>query len=129
MPDGGGGMDDEAWDEAASATSSASRAPSLHPSIAGTAVSVACSEDTIGAGDDTEYWDFQHRTVTAKDLGHTCRECRLPFTNIGDPLTERRGALGPHTALSQKKKIGRAVEGAHRGLPCGPSACYYNTNI
>ena len=92
MPDGSGGMDDEAWDEAASATSSASRAPSLHPSMAGTAVSMACSEDTIGAGDDTEYWDFQHRTVTAKDLGHTCRECRLPFTNIGDPLTERRGA-------------------------------------
>ena len=30
--------------------------------------------------------------VEKKDLGHTCRECRRPFTTIGEPLTERRGA-------------------------------------
>ena len=65
---------------------------SLHPSLAGSTISLACSEVTIGAGDDTNYWDFQHREVTAKDLGHTCRECRQPFRFIGDPLTERRGA-------------------------------------
>jgi hypothetical protein len=94
MPDGAAGGDDAdgGWDDAASATTTASRAPSLHPSLAGSSISQACSEVTIGAGDDTEYWDFQHRTVTAKDLGHTCRECRLPFASIGEPLTERRGA-------------------------------------
>ena len=42
-------------------------------------------------GDDTEYWDFQHREVTKKDLGHTCRECRKPFSKLGEPLTERHG--------------------------------------
>ena len=93
MPDGAeAAVDDGTQDDAASSTTTASRAPSLHPSLAGTTISMACSDVTIGAGDDTEYWDFQHRVVTAKDLGHTCRECRLPFTAIGEPLTERRGA-------------------------------------
>ena len=93
MPDGAeSAVDGGSQDDAASSTTTASRAPSLHPSLAGTAISMACSDATIGAGDDTEYWDFQHRAVTAKDLGHTCRECRLPFAAIGEPLTERRGA-------------------------------------
>jgi hypothetical protein len=92
MPDSLEGAHEGLLDDAASSTTTASRAPSLHPSLAGTAISQACSEVTIGAGDDTEYWDFQHRAVTAKDLGHTCRECRLPFITIGEPLTERRGA-------------------------------------
>lgn len=65
---------------------------SLHPSVAGTAVSMACSEVTIGAGDATGYWDYQHREVTKADLGHNCRECRKPFRTIGEPMTERRGA-------------------------------------
>lgn len=71
--------------------SSFSATPSLHPSIR-SSYSMACSEITIGAGDNTGYWDFQHRTVTAKDLGHTCRECKGKFSRVGDPLTERRGA-------------------------------------
>merc|ERR1719359_1129869 len=62
---------------------------SVHPSVA---LSVGCSEATVGAGDDTRYWDFQHRRVEKKDLGHKCRECRRPFQTIGEPLTERRGA-------------------------------------
>lgn len=66
-------------------------APSLHPSL-GSVRSMACSESTIGAGDNTAYWDFSHRLVEVKDLGHTCRECRLPFTALKEPLTERRGA-------------------------------------
>eukprot|EP01052_Picozoa_sp_SAG31_P018306 SAG31_NODE_1292_length_8967_cov_2.998985_7_plen_233_part_00 len=49
------------------ASSVASRAPSLHPSVVGSVAS-ACSESTIGAGDETEYWDFQHRVVTRADL-------------------------------------------------------------
>ena len=65
---------------------------SLHPSIAGTAISMACSEVTIGAGDDTGYWDYKHRESTRSDLGHNCRECREPFRAIGEPMTERRGA-------------------------------------
>jgi hypothetical protein len=69
-----------------------SYAPSLHPSMAGSAVSKACSENTIGAGDETGYWDFTHRSVEVNDLGHTCRECKKPFRALGEPLTERRGA-------------------------------------
>ena len=65
---------------------------SLHPSVAGTTISMACSEVTIGAGDDTGYWDYKHREVTRSDLGHNCRECRKPFRTIGEPMTERRGA-------------------------------------
>ena len=85
--------DDEPFgNDGATMASRASRAPSLHPSMAGTTISMACSEHTIGAGDDTGYWDFQHRTVEAKDLGHRCRECKRPFRHLGDPLTERRGA-------------------------------------
>jgi len=79
--------------DAVSVASRASKAPSIHPSLAGSiAVSMACSEATIGAGDDTGYWDFQHRACEKKDLQHTCRECRMPFTKIGEPITERRGA-------------------------------------
>jgi len=69
-----------------------SHAPSLHPSIAHSQVSMACSEVTIGAGDNTGYWDFAHRVSTKNDLGHNCRECKLPFTRLGEPMTERRGA-------------------------------------
>lgn len=66
------------------------KAPSVHPSVGG--VSLGLSESTIGAGDDTAYWDYQHRQVEKKDLGHKCHECKQLFKQIGDPLTERRGA-------------------------------------
>ena len=79
-------------DDAVSVFSRFSHAPSLHPSMAGSMMSEACHPETIGAGDDTQYWDFQHRAVEKHDLGHRCRECRMPFTSIGDLLTERRGA-------------------------------------
>lgn len=78
--------------DGASVASRASKAPSIHPSLAGSMVSMACSEATIGAGDDTGYWDFQHRRCEKKDLAHRCRECRMAFTTIGEPITERRGA-------------------------------------
>jgi len=55
-------------------------------------MSEACHPETIGAGDMTQYWDFQHREAQRNDLGHKCRECRMPFTMIGEPITERRGA-------------------------------------
>jgi hypothetical protein len=69
-----------------------SRAPSIHPSVSGSMVSLGCSETTIGAGDDTGYWDFQHRVCGKEDLGRQCRECKQPFTTLGEPITERRGA-------------------------------------
>jgi len=68
-----------------------SHAPSLHPSSV-SGMSEACHPETIGAGDMTQYWDFQHREAQRNDLGHKCRECRMPFTMIGEPITERRGA-------------------------------------
>eukprot|EP00392_Amoebophrya_sp_AT5.2_P010235 g10288.t1 len=80
--------------EVATRRTTFSAAPSLHPSLAhsGVAQSVACSETTIGAGDDTPYWDYQHRQALRSDLGHMCRECRKPFTRVGEPITERRGS-------------------------------------
>ena len=79
-------------DGSASVCSRVSHTPSLHPSIAGSVMSEACHPETIGAGDETHYWDFLHRAAERQDLGHKCRECRRPFTSIGEPLTERRGA-------------------------------------
>ena len=75
-----------------STMSMASHAPSLHPSLANSTFSMACSEDTIGAGDNTSYWDFQHRQCTRSDLGHQCRECKQPFSSLKEAITERRGA-------------------------------------
>lgn len=83
---------EDGGDGTASVASRASKAPSLHPSMAGSTYSLACSEVTVGAGDDTGYWDFQHRKCEPKDLAHTCRECKLPFRQLGEPITERRGA-------------------------------------
>mmetsp|Transcript_8641 Transcript_8641/g.29474 ORF Transcript_8641/g.29474 Transcript_8641/m.29474 type:complete len:125 (-) Transcript_8641:371-745(-) len=52
--------------------------------------STASSSDLEGAGG--AYWDFVRRPAAQRDLGHTCRECKRPFTAIGEPLAERRGA-------------------------------------
>ena len=88
--------DDEVVEDGVSVSgrSTYSQTPSLHPSVisSGSVYSMACSETTIGAGDNTAYWDFQHRKAVAKDLGHTCRVCKRPFNKIGQPITERRGA-------------------------------------
>lgn len=74
-------------------SSTFSHGPSVHPSVrSGYAVSIACAESTIGAGDNTKYWDYQHRSAEIRDLGHSCRECRGPFSRLGEPITERRGA-------------------------------------
>lgn len=73
-----------------SIASRASRAPSYHPSVGQS--SAGLSETTIGAGDDTAYWDFQHRKIERRDLGHRCHECKKPFQQLGAALSERRGA-------------------------------------
>ncbi len=84
---------DNDLDDGTKSVGGVSAVPSIHPSIAASvARSVACSETTIGAGDDTKYWDYQHREAIKSDLGHCCRECRKPFSKIGEPITERRGA-------------------------------------
>jgi len=79
---------DERPESSVSVASVASKAPSLHPSVA---TSIGLSESTLGAGDDTAYWDFQHRKVEKKDLGHKCFECKETFKSLGTALTERRG--------------------------------------
>ena len=130
------GDDDEAEEEedeaggagAKSVASRASRAPSMHPSVA---YSMACSETTIGAGDETGYWDYQHRVVEKKDLGHRCRECRKPFRRIGDPLTERRGArtscgfLGCPVVRARRSVIATGVRGCRCLVPllCDAMRC------
>jgi hypothetical protein len=89
--DGGNDEDMGESGSVASYRSMASQAPSLHPSVM-SSYSAACSEVTVGAGDETGYWDYRHRVVNIKDLGHKCRECKQPFNKMGSPLTERRGA-------------------------------------
>jgi hypothetical protein len=37
------------------------------------------------------YWASQARTCGARDLGHLCKECKQPFSQLGEPLTVRRG--------------------------------------
>jgi hypothetical protein len=59
MLDVGGADDDDVDDDGARSTMSKvsrapSVAPSLHPSMAGSVRSMACSEVTVGAGDRTE---------------------------------------------------------------------------
>ena len=93
--------DDGDVDDAASAATRQSLARSVHPSCVGSAISMACSEATIGAGDATGYWDYMHRSTTRADLGHRCRECKQPFSRIGEPLTERGPAVcGPSPVIS-----------------------------
>ena len=47
----------------ASVNSFSSAARSIHPSVAGSTVSLSCSDVTIGAGDATNYWDYCHRYI------------------------------------------------------------------
>ena len=47
----------------ASVNSFSSAARSIHPSVAGSTVSLSCSDVTIGAGDATDYWDYCHRYI------------------------------------------------------------------
>lgn len=81
-------------DGAASDTTRLSRAPSLHPSVSGSTVSIGCSLLTIGAGDKTLYWDYQHRSAARADLGHRCRrlvESSYPLCQQRRPLYRRSG--------------------------------------
>ena len=90
---GGGGGVGDGRSVAGSTSSHYSHAPSIHPSLSGLSVaSSCCSTVSIGAGDETAYWKYRHRSAERSDLGHTCRECKGPFTSLGEPLTERRGA-------------------------------------
>ena len=101
--------------------------------MAGTVISKACSEVTIGAGDETGYWDYQHREATKADLGHRCRECKLPFQRIGEPMTERRGArvsmryhascfsgfADPRSQAESSHHVGRLAGTQHVAAPQG----------
>lgn len=44
-----------------------------------------CGEET------TRYWDFIYKEVEPRDLGHTCRECKGAFCNVGETMAVRRG--------------------------------------
>eukprot|EP00913_Durusdinium_trenchii_P003530 g3266.t1 len=93
-------MEEAETDDLRSAAGSvASKAPSLHPSVAS---SMGLSEVTLGAGDDTAYWDFQHRKVEKKDLGHKCFECKETFKSPGDTETTRH-ILGLGGALTERR--------------------------
>ena len=113
--EGEDGSDDDEHDTGNDGTKSiggrsmASHAPSLHPSMAGSVMSQACSEVTIGAGDNTGYWDFCHRKSTKADLGHTCRECKIPFNKLGQPITERRGARTSMRYHAEVRRAGGAM--------------------
>ena len=54
--------------------------------------------------------------MQAKDLGHTCRECRMPFSAIGEPLTERRGASAHRKRPRAAAQFGSANDRAPHAL-------------
>ena len=37
------------------------------------------------------YWEHRFRPTVARDLGHTCRECKCAFTSVGEIIAVRRG--------------------------------------
>ena len=37
------------------------------------------------------YWAFEIRYPTIRDIGHTCRECKLPFKSYDENVVLRRG--------------------------------------
>eukprot|EP00667_Euglena_gracilis_P022530 EG_transcript_25105 len=37
------------------------------------------------------YWASSTRAVEARDLGHTCRECKQKFNRLGETIVIRRG--------------------------------------
>eukprot|EP00466_Bigelowiella_natans_P014272 jgi/Bigna1/126617/aug1.3_g1325 len=39
----------------------------------------------------SEYWKHRYRPCVARDLGHSCRECKKPFKKIGELIAIRRG--------------------------------------
>ncbi len=43
------------------------------------------------AGQDTRYWEWKVRKCRREDLWNTCRECKQPFTKLGENLSVRRG--------------------------------------
>ena len=63
-PMDGGGGGGAAHDDGASTASIHSLAPSLHPSMAASSVSIACSEKTIGAGDEVSECVYDKHTST-----------------------------------------------------------------
>uniref|UniRef100_A0A7S2TQT0 PARP-type domain-containing protein n=1 Tax=Lotharella oceanica TaxID=641309 RepID=A0A7S2TQT0_9EUKA len=40
---------------------------------------------------ESQYWQHRYRPCVARDLGHTCRECKRPLTKIGETIAIRRG--------------------------------------
>eukprot|EP00906_Rhabdomonas_costata_P010114 RCo014212 len=46
---------------------------------------------SAGSFDETAYWDFIHRPVEPRDLGHTCKQCKRPFRSVGETIAVRRG--------------------------------------
>ena len=39
----------------------------------------------------TVYWATSSRCCETRDVGHLCRECRQPFTRVGEVIGLRRG--------------------------------------
>eukprot|EP01084_Bolivina_argentea_P101048 181234_1 len=49
------------------------------------------SEHRECRGEDTRYWEWKVRKCRRDDLWNTCRECKQPFTKLGENLSIRRG--------------------------------------
>ena len=54
----------------------------------------AASAAVAARGDvssDSAYWSCRQKRAGAVDVGHACKECKQPFTAVGEPLWVRRG--------------------------------------
>ena len=40
---------------------------------------------------DSAYWAYEIRPLEKCHIGHTCKECKKPFTNLSESIAIRRG--------------------------------------
>lgn len=44
----------------------------------------------FGNFDDSRYWDYAFRLTNKGDMGHHCRECKQPFSELNKAIAVRR---------------------------------------
>lgn len=52
--------------------------------------SSSTSTPFFGSFDDSRYWDYAFRFTHKGDMGHHCRECKRPFSEMNEAIAVRR---------------------------------------
>lgn len=67
-----------------------SRPPFSQSSPTTCASSSAKVNTFFGSCDDSRYWDYAFRPTNKGDMGHLCRECKRPFSELNAVMAVRR---------------------------------------